>query len=74
MQNLHAPTVPSGPTTANGGGIRTEGLTLPELQLKKESMEAELRALGGVLDSVSLKISYIKQLPRQLMISSMELI
>ncbi|KFZ11921.1 hypothetical protein V501_04497 [Pseudogymnoascus sp. VKM F-4519 (FW-2642)] len=51
MQNLHAPTVPSGPTTANGGGIRTEGLTLSELQLKKESMEAELRALGGVLES-----------------------
>ncbi|KFY31070.1 hypothetical protein V493_01434 [Pseudogymnoascus sp. VKM F-4281 (FW-2241)] len=51
MENLHAPTIPSGPTTSYGGGIRTEGLTLPELQLKKESMEAELRALGGVLES-----------------------
>ncbi|ELR05029.1 putative 26S proteasome regulatory subunit [Pseudogymnoascus destructans] len=51
MQNLHAPTIPSGPTTSNGGGIRTEGLTLSELQLKKEVMEAELRALGGVLES-----------------------
>ncbi|KFY06879.1 hypothetical protein V492_07654 [Pseudogymnoascus sp. VKM F-4246] len=51
MENLHAPTIPSGPTTSNGGGIRTEGLTLPELQLKKEAMEAELRALGGVLES-----------------------
>jgi 26S proteasome non-ATPase regulatory subunit 9 len=74
MQNLHAPTIPSGPTTSNGGGIRTEGLTLPELQLKKESMEAELRALGGVLESVSPKMSYVKQLSRQLMIPSMELI
>lgn len=53
MQNLHAPTVPSGPTSSTGGGIRTEGLTLAELQLKKESMEAELRALGSVLESVS---------------------
>jgi 26S proteasome non-ATPase regulatory subunit 9 len=74
MQNLHAPTIPSGPTTSNGGGIRTEGLTLPELQLKKESMEAELRALGGVLESVSLNMYYVKKLPRQLMMLSTELI
>ncbi|OBT67605.1 hypothetical protein VE03_03768 [Pseudogymnoascus sp. 23342-1-I1] len=57
MQNLHAPTIPSGPTTSNGGGIRTEGLTLPELQLKKEAMEAELRALGGVLESHGVDMS-----------------
>lgn len=74
MENLHAPTIPSGPTTSNGGGIRTEGLTLPELQLKKEAMEAELRALGSVLESVSLNVSYVKQIPRQLMMLSMELI
>ncbi|KFX87336.1 hypothetical protein V495_06283 [Pseudogymnoascus sp. VKM F-4514 (FW-929)] len=51
MENLHAPTIPSGPTTSNGGGIRTAGLTLPELQVKKEALEAELRALGSVLES-----------------------
>lgn len=53
MENLHAPTIPSGPTSAPGAGIRTEGLTLPDLQAKKDNMEAELRALGSVLESVS---------------------
>lgn len=52
MNNLHAPTVPSGPTTArptNGGAAH---LTFAELQRKKENMEAELKALSSVLDSV----------------------
>lgn len=53
MNNLHAPTIPSGPTSAGANGVKTAGLTLPELQIKKENMEAELRALSGVLDSVS---------------------
>lgn len=48
---MHAPTVPSGPTSAPGGGIRTAGLTLTELDAKKSNMEAELRALGAVLES-----------------------
>ncbi|KAJ4421605.1 putative 26S proteasome regulatory subunit [Gnomoniopsis sp. IMI 355080] len=51
MNNLHAPTVPSGPTTAratNGGGAH---LSFAELQRKKENMEAELKALSSVLDS-----------------------
>ena len=54
MENLHAPTVPSGPTSERGhtNGLKTNGLTFSELQAKKDSMEAELRALGGVLDSV----------------------
>jgi len=52
MNNLHAPTIPSGPTSGGTNGIKTGGLTLPELQIKKENMEAELRALSGVLDSV----------------------
>ncbi|KAI9730454.1 MAG: putative 26S proteasome regulatory subunit [Claussenomyces sp. TS43310] len=52
MENLHAPTIPSGPTSGPGpNGIKTAGLTLAELQTKKNSMEAELRALSGVLDS-----------------------
>lgn len=52
MNNLHAPTVPSGPTTAratNGGAAH---LSFAELQHKKENTEAELRALSSVLDSV----------------------
>ena len=52
MNNLHAPTVPSGPTTAratNGGAAH---LSFTELQRKKEGMEAELTALSSVLDSV----------------------
>lgn len=53
MENLHAPTVPSGPTSGIGpDGLRTAGLSLAELQVKKDSMEAELKALSSVLDSV----------------------
>jgi len=54
MSNLHAPTVPSGPTSApvtNGG---PKHLSFGELQRKKDNMEEELKALSGVLDSVRL--------------------
>jgi len=52
MENLHAPTVPSGPTSGAGtNGIQTNGLTFTQLQSKKDNLEAELRALGSVLDS-----------------------
>jgi 26S proteasome non-ATPase regulatory subunit 9 len=47
---LHAPTIPSGPTTqpvANG----VAHLSFAELQRKKDIVEAELKALGSVLDS-----------------------
>lgn len=54
MENLHAPTVPSGPTSEVGtNGLKTAGLSLAELQVRKDAMEAEMRALSGVLDSVS---------------------
>ncbi|TKA69449.1 hypothetical protein B0A55_07112 [Friedmanniomyces simplex] len=52
MDDLHAPTVASGPTsqpTTNGAGRE---LTLPQLMAKKEDLEGELSALGSVLDSV----------------------
>lgn len=55
MENLHAPTVPSGPTSGPRGASENRGLTFQELQTKKDNMEAELRALGGVLDSVGKK-------------------
>jgi hypothetical protein len=54
MENIHAPTVPSGPTSgsANTNGLQTSGLTLAQLQAKKNNIESEIRALSSVLDSV----------------------
>lgn len=51
MSNLHTPTVPSGPTSravTNGHAAR---MSYPELLRRKEDLEAELKALGAVLDS-----------------------
>ncbi|KAK5990900.1 26S proteasome non-ATPase regulatory subunit 9 [Cladobotryum mycophilum] len=52
MDNLHAPTVPSGPTSnaASTNGVAGQ-LSFAELQQKKDNLEAELKALGSVLDS-----------------------
>lgn len=53
MDNLHAPTVSSGPTsrpTANG---TEKQQSLQDLSAQKENVEAELSALSSVLDSVS---------------------
>jgi 26S proteasome non-ATPase regulatory subunit 9 len=53
MDDIHAPTIASGPTsqpTANGTSKKQ---TLPELSAQKENLEAELSALSSVLDSVS---------------------
>lgn len=52
MNNLHAPTVPSGPTTARAANGGAAPLTFADLQRKKENMETELTALSSVLDSV----------------------
>lgn len=51
MNNLHAPTVPSGPTTARAANGNSTHLSFAELQRTKDNVEAELRALSGVLDS-----------------------
>ncbi|ROW14792.1 hypothetical protein VPNG_03777 [Cytospora leucostoma] len=51
MNNLHAPTIPSGPTTARAANGGSAHLTFAELQRKKENMEEELKALSSVLDS-----------------------
>jgi len=51
MDTIHAPTVPAGPSSrplANGNAAH---LSFAELQLKKDNVEAELKALSGVLDS-----------------------
>jgi len=51
MNTLHAPTIPSGPTTAPAANGNATQLTIAELQRKKDIVEGELKALGGVLDS-----------------------
>ncbi|PHH76321.1 hypothetical protein CDD82_4050 [Ophiocordyceps australis] len=53
MSNIHAPTVPSGPTsnaTAPTNGA-TDQLGFWTLEHKKHEIEAHLQALGSVLDS-----------------------
>ncbi|KAK5129281.1 hypothetical protein LTR08_003637 [Meristemomyces frigidus] len=52
MDYLHAPTVASGPTSQAATNGTNKKLTLQELIAKKEDLEAELSALGSVLDSV----------------------
>jgi len=53
MDDIHAPTVSSGPTSAGySNGIPKEQLTLQELMAEKDRVETELKALGQVLDSV----------------------
>ncbi|KAK3498000.1 uncharacterized protein B0T23DRAFT_98984 [Neurospora hispaniola] len=51
MSNLHAPTVPSGPTSAPVTNGSAAHLSFAELQRKKDAIEGELKALSGVLDS-----------------------
>ena len=53
MASMHAPTIGEG--TYKGSNIESQdGLSLNDLISKKEQVEAELSALGSVLDSVSL--------------------
>lgn len=52
MENLHAPTIPSGETSTHATNGNAGQLSFQQLQRKKDDMEAELKALGGVLDSV----------------------
>ena len=53
MDDLHAPTVASGPTNSRSTTNGTEReQSLQELVSQKENIEAELSALGSVLDSV----------------------
>lgn len=57
MNNIHAPTVASGPTSDHQtNGINFEKLSLIDLMAEKDRIETELKALGSVLESVS--ISY----------------
>jgi hypothetical protein len=52
--DIHTPTVASGPTSGGySNGIPKEQLSLQELMAEKDRLETELKALGQVLDSVS---------------------
>jgi hypothetical protein len=51
MNNIHAPTVPSGSSTSTPTS-NLDRLSFQQLQQKKDDIEAELQALGSVLDSV----------------------
>lgn len=54
MDDLHTPTVPSGPTTRlHGDNAGISRLSLLDLIDRKDRLEEELKALGSVLDSVS---------------------
>lgn len=53
MNNIHAPTVPSGPSSGpQANGSNFEKLLLTELIAEKDRVETELKTLGSVLDSV----------------------
>lgn len=52
-RDIHAPTVPSGPTTAGGGFRDLTKSSMVELMNEKERIEAELSAYSSVLTSVS---------------------
>ena len=54
MDDIHTPTVPSGPTTGQGAanGVAEDKLSLMDLIAEKTRVEEELSALGSVLDSV----------------------
>ncbi|KAI0409474.1 hypothetical protein F4802DRAFT_544128 [Xylaria palmicola] len=51
MDNIHAPTVPSGPSSQPLANGNAKQLSFAELQQKKDNVESELKALSGVLDS-----------------------
>lgn len=54
MEDLHTPTVPSGPTTTlQSNDAVLSKLSLMELIDRRDRLEEELKALGSVLDSVS---------------------
>ncbi|KAM3425394.1 26S proteasome non-ATPase regulatory subunit 9 [Cercospora zeina] len=51
MDDLHAPTVGSGPTSQAASDAHSSKKSLQELIAQKQNLEAELSALGSVLDS-----------------------
>lgn len=55
MDDIHTPTVPSGPSAAHDSRKEEDSnAPLTELITQKQRLEEELKALSSVLDSVSL--------------------
>lgn len=54
MENIHTPSVPSGPKTEQGSwnAVKQDKLSLIDLISEKQRVEGELSALSSVLDSV----------------------
>ncbi|KEQ75922.1 26S proteasome non-ATPase regulatory subunit 9 [Aureobasidium namibiae CBS 147.97] len=57
MNDIHAPTVASGPSSTQANGAEREKLSLPELIAEKDRVWSELSALGSVLDSHGVNMS-----------------
>ena len=54
MDDIHTPTVPSGPTTGQSvaNGVGEDKLSLMDMIAEKTRVEEELTTLGSVLDIV----------------------
>ena len=52
MDDLHTPSVVSGPTSGASNGVGKQDLSLRELMVEKDRVQSELSALSSVLDSV----------------------
>jgi len=65
MDDLHAPTIPSGPSSQPTTNGTSKKQSLQELSVQKENLEAELSALGSVLESVSHRNAQIDTLSAQ---------
>ena len=63
MDSIHAPTVEAGPTSgpSRSNGVDSNTASLFELMAEKDRVEAEIKALGEVLDSVRSSISLALQ-------------
>lgn len=61
MDDIHTPTVASGPTTGRGpsNGLGIDKLSLMDIFNEKTRVEDELRALGSVLDSVRFGTAFL---------------
>lgn len=60
MDDIHMPTVPSGPTTGQRVLQNSNGeQSLMDLMTEKDRVEGELLALGTVLDSVRNKNKHV---------------
>lgn len=53
MDDIHTPSVASGPTmNGHSNGVTTDKLSFNELMAEKARLEGELTSLGAVLESV----------------------